>query len=909
MDQSTPRTADQGRLDRVPSGNWHAADLCAVQEALRVGHAGLAEVEAKRRLSAFGPNRLPEGQRRSVPMRFLKQFDNLLIYVLIGAGVTSGAIGHLTDSIVIFVVVIMNAIIGFVQEGKAERALEAVRGMIDPTASVLREGRRVSIAADEVAPGDMVLLEAGDRVPADLRLVKARNLRIDEAILTGESVPTDKTTTPVATEAALGDRFCMAYSGTFVTAGQGVGVAVATGGSSELGRISSMLGGVEQLATPLVRQMSTFAKQVTAAVLIAAAFVFAFAVTLRDYSVAEGFMIVVGLAVAAIPEGLPTVMTIALAVGVQRMARRNAIVRRLPAVETLGSVSVICSDKTGTLTLNEMMAAAVVVARGTVSVTGAGYDPAGVFQDAGGAAVDPLNDPILAEVARAALLCNDAELHEVDGRWTVTGDPMEGALVSLALKAGLDLADAKAELPRRDEIPFDSRHRYMATLHRPATGDAVVYVKGAPERIIGMCDVIATAEGPRPLDRAAWEQAVHGLAEGGQRIIALARRTMPTGTADIGPADVEAGLVFLGLVGLIDPPRPEAVAAIAECRKAGIQVKMITGDHAATARAIAQELGLADDPRAATGEDLDRADGRRFGEIAREGTVFARTSPEHKLRLVEALQSTGKVVAMTGDGVNDAPALKRADVGVAMGRKGTEAAKEASEMVLADDNFASIVAAVREGRTVYDNLRKVISFLLPINGGESMVIVLAVLLGFALPVTPLQILWVNMVSSVALALALAFEPTEPATMQRPPRPSKEQLLSGRLLWRILFVTALIVAGTFGIYAWAIGRGLPVDLARTMAVNSIVVMEVFYLFSVRYVHGTSLTWRGVLGTPAVLLGIACVVVAQAAFTYAPPLQAVFGTQAVPLADGLAVVAVGVVLLIVVELEKRLAARWR
>ncbi|RST84563.1 cation-transporting P-type ATPase [Aquibium carbonis] len=906
--QAPTRTED-AVLDRLPSGEWHAEDVKAAQAALMVSQDGLSDAEAARRLAAFGPNRLPEGVRRGALMRFLAQFHNLLIYVLIAAGIMAAAIDHVTDSLVIFAVVLANAIIGFIQEGRAEEALEAVRGMIDPHASVLRGGRRLTIAADEVVPGDLVLLEAGDRVPADLRLVKARNLRIDEAILTGESVPTDKATRPAALGASLGDRSSMAFSGTFVAMGQGTGIAVATGGASELGRISSMIGAVEQLATPLVRQMNQFARQVTIAVLVAAVFVFAYALYVQGYAMDEAFMMVVGLAVAAIPEGLPAVMTITLAVGVQRMARRNAIIRRLPAVETLGSVSVICSDKTGTLTRNEMMAGALVVADGTVVVTGAGYDPEGDLQDAEGKTIDPQDDAVLAELTRAAFLCNDAELRQVDGQWTVVGDPMEGALVSLALKGGLDPAAAKDAFPRRDEIPFDARHRYMATLHQPADGEALVYVKGAPERIIHMCGSIAARDGEGPIDHAAWEGAVHRLAENGRRIIAVARRTMQAGTSDIEPPDVEAGLVFLGLVGLIDPPRPEAMAAIAECRRAGIRVKMITGDHAATARAIARELGLADDPKAYTGQDLDDSDATRFDELAREGSVFARTSPEHKLRLVESLQSNGDVIAMTGDGVNDAPALKRADVGVAMGRKGTEAAKEASEMVLADDNFASIVAAVREGRTVYDNLTKVIAWTLPTNGGEAFTIILAIAFGLTLPVTAIQILWINMVTAVALGLTLAFEPTEPGAMARPPRRSREALLSGRLLWRILFVSALMVVGTMGVFSLALAEGHSVEMARTMAVNAIVVMEIFYLFSVRYVHGTSLTWQGVFGTPAVLIGVAVVVVAQFAFTYAPPLQAVFGTEAVSFADGLAIVAVGVALLVIVEVEKRLAAWWQ
>ncbi len=901
----TPLTPDEAP-GGPPAQHWHAIDAAAALAALQSGPGGLGEDEAERRFAAHGPNRLPQGKQRGPLLRLLAQIHNLLIYVLLAAGVLSAVIGHVTDAVVILAVVVVNALIGFIQEGRAERALEAIRGMIDPRASVMRAGRRITIGADRLVPGDIVLLEAGDRVPADLRLIKARSLRVDEAILTGESVPVDKSVAPTEPAAALGDRACMAYSGTFVAAGQGAGVAVATGATTELGRISTMIGAVERLTTPLLRQMDHFAKQVTLAVLVVSIAVFAYATLAQAYALDEAFMVVVGLFVAAIPEGLPTVMTITLAVGVQRMAARNAIIRRLPAVETLGSVSIICSDKTGTLTRNEMMVSRVSIAAAEITVEGTGYAPEGRLL-ADGEPIDPPAYPELEELSLAGALCNDAHLRQSGDRWIVDGDPMEGALITFARKAGHDVDAARARFARLDEIPFDSRHRYMATLHAREGRPPVAYVKGAPERILQMCTEVATPDGNGSLDADRWHRRIEALAADGQRVIALARRTLPESRRGIEPADIESGLCLLGLVGLIDPPRAEAVAAVAECKAAGIRVKMITGDHAATARAIARQLGLADDPTTVTGQDLDSFENDSFDSHAREATVFARTSPEHKLRLVQSLQSDGSIIAMTGDGVNDAPALKRADVGVAMGGKGTEAAKEASEMVLADDNFASIVAAVREGRTVYDNLRKVISFLLPINGGESMVIVLAVLLGLALPVTPLQILWVNMVSSVALALTLAFEPTEPNTMQCPPRAPKEPILSGRLLWRILFVSALMIIGTFGIYAWATARGLPVELARTMAVNTLVVMEIFYLFSVRYVHGTSLTWQGVLGTRAVLTGVAAVVVAQFAFTYLPPLQAVFGTRPVSLPDGLAIVGVGVVLLLIVEIEKRVAVR--
>ena len=539
-----------------------------------------------------------------------------------------------------------------------------------------------------------------------------------------------------------------------------------------------------------------------------------------------------------------------------------------------------------------------------VDVEGAGYAPEGRFL-VEGEAIDIAAYPVLEELSLAGALCNDAHLHETEAGWRVDGDPMEGALASLAMKAGHDVSAARARFRRADEVPFDARHRYMATLHVRDDRLPVTYVKGAPERIIEMCQLAATPDGEETLDAAFWHGEIEALAADGQRVIALARRVMPEGTESIRQEDVEQGLTLLGLVAMIDPPRPEAVEAIAECRNAGIDVKMITGDHAATARAIARQLGLAGEARTVTGAELDALEEAQFAREAREASVFARTSPEHKLRLVEALQADGSVIAMTGDGVNDAPALKRADVGVAMGSKGTEAAKEASEMVLADDNFASIVAAVREGRTVYDNLTKVIAWTLPTNGGEAFTIILAILFGMTLPVTPVQILWINMVTAVALGLTLAFEPAEPGVMARPVRVAGARLLSGRLLWRIVFVSALMVTGTFAVYAFARADGQTVETARTMVVNALVVMEIFYLFSVRYVHGASLTWRGVLGTKAVLTGVAAVTAAQFAFTYLPFMQTVFGAQALSLGQGGAVVGVGIALLLVVEIEKRAA----
>ena len=632
---------------------WHAISGADAINRLQSRSSGLTDLEARQRLDRHGFNRLPTSPPRSVISRFIAQFDNLLIYVLLISAVITALLGHAIDAAVILGVVVVNALVGFIQEGRAERALGAIKAMISPRASVLREGHRVTIDAERLVPGDIVLIEAGDRVPADLRLIRAR---IDEAALTGESIAVEKSDEPVQVRAVLGDRRCMAYSGTFVVAGQGQGIVVATGLDTELGRISAMLGAVETLTTPLVRQVNNFARYLTFVILGVSIVVFVLAVWLRSYPWADAFMTVVGLAVAAIPEGLPAVMTITLAIGVQRMAARHAIVRRLPAVETLGSVSVICSDKTGTLTRNEMTVRTIVTAADSIEVTGTGYEPRGVFRQ-GDREIDSMADPVLQELALAALLCNNATLRRTEAGWTIDGDPMEGALTSFAIKAGHDAETTRRQFPRTDEIPFDSRHRYMATLHHGHENGAVAYVKGAPEQVMEMCSAQRTSQEPEPLDLARWNRIVDAVGANGQRVLALAKKQMPRGTREFAFRDVERDLVLIGLVGLIDPPREEAIAAVAECATAGIRVKMITGDHLATARAIARQLGLERPDAVITGDRLERLDDQEFRRTAKEITVFARTTPEHKLRLVEALQADGAIVAMTGDGVNDAPAV------------------------------------------------------------------------------------------------------------------------------------------------------------------------------------------------------------------------------------------------------------
>jgi len=897
----TPTTAPADAAD------WHGLGVVETLERLDTAREGLADAEARRRLAVHGPNSLPEAKPRSALVRFLSQFHNVLIYVLLAAGAVTALLHHWVDAGVILGVVLINAIIGYAQEGKAEDALQAIRQMLSPHATALRNGRLVTVDARDLVPGDLVSLQSGDKVPADMRLFRAKGLQVEEAALTGESVPVEKGTDPVPGDTVLADRRCMAYSGTLVTHGQGTGVVVATGAHTEIGRISALVAGVRQLTTPLLRQMAQFGRWLTAAILLVAVAGFAFGVLIRDYTAAEMFLASVGLAVAAIPEGLPAIMTITLAIGVQRMAGRNAIIRRLPAVETLGTVGVICSDKTGTLTRNEMTVSTVVTTERRLTLTGTGYDPHGGFV-LDGQAYSPHDDPVLLQALRSVLLCNDAALDRNDGNWRVHGDPMEGALLIAGVKAGLDPESLGKEYPRTDLIPFESAHKYMATLHHSHAGESFIFVKGAPESVLDMCAQQDTADGFEPLDRMRWNERVEALADSGQRVLAVAAKTGQRHRTELEFADVDEDLVLLGLFGLMDPPREEAVQAVKACSAAGIRVKMITGDHGATAAAIARRVGLANPGSVLTGRDLDGMDDEALLQRVAEVDIYARVTPEHKLRLVQLLQDTGRVVAMTGDGVNDAPALKRADVGIAMGLKGTEAAKEASEMVLADDNFASIANAVEEGRTVYDNLKKAILFILPTNGGEALIVLGAILLGFhQFPLTPVQILWVNMITAVTLALALAFEPPEPGVMRRPPRDPREPVLTGLFLWRIAYVALILTGGTFGLFLWEMERGMSIEHARTVAVNTLVMFEIFYLFNSRYITAPVLNRAGLLGNRYVLFAVGILVLFQLAFTYLGPMQTLFGTASISPGIWGRIVLVASTVLVLVELEKAVVRR--
>ncbi|MFP4316153.1 MAG: cation-translocating P-type ATPase [Desulfovibrionales bacterium] len=904
MDKQRTGQRIEANSDEHP---WHALTTDEVLARLGVGDHGLDDMEAERRLKKHGPNMLPEPDKRPALLRFFSHFNNMLIYILLLAAFLTVILGEWVDTGVILSVVIINALIGYLQEGKAEKAMEAIRGMLSPRATVLRNGEEQEIPARDLVPGDMVVLKAGDRVPADMRIIQARNSQVEEASLTGESEPVFKQVEPVPGDAVLGDRKSMAYSSTLVTRGRLQGVVVATAENAEIGRISEMVSQVETLNTPLLRKLDDFGRTLSMAIVILAAVVFALGYFLRGFPAGEMFLVVVSLAVAAIPEGLPAILTITLALGVQRMARRNAIIRRLPAVETLGSVTVICSDKTGTLTRNEMVVAEVAMAGKLYRVSGIGCRPSGKFCLEG--EIIPLEEhPLLLELARAGMLASDARLRLREGEWFVEGAPTEGSVVVLAHKAGMSRKEEMARYPKLDAIPFESSRRYMASLHRAPDGGSMVFLKGAPEVVLEMCSTQRTQEGEEPLDRQAWSRHEDDLAFRGHRVLAIASKN--SHSAGRLAEEELGGLTLLGLIGIIDPPREEAVTAIEKCRKAGIEVKMITGDHLLTARSIAASLGIGADGRGGvSGQELELARGEELVRLVEENDIFARSSPEHKLRIVEALQSRGQVVAMTGDGVNDAPALKRADVGVAMGIKGTEATKEAADMILADDNFATIQHAVEEGRSIYDNLVKTILFILPTNGAQALIVITAVLFFFdVMPITPIQILWVNLVTAVTLALSLAFEPPEKGIMRRPPRLQQEPIISRHLVWRIGFVSALIASFSILLFNHHLQMGASLETARTVAVNTLVTGQIFYLFNSRFLENPSLSIRGLFGNRAVLVAVGTLIVLQLSFTYLGISHTLFGTADIPVEEWGLILAAGLPVFVLVELEKLVLRTW-
>lgn len=902
-------------MERLPERRWHTEAVAEVPRLVGTdASSGLSLDEVALRRARFGPNVVSPGRRRGPVVRFLRQFNQPLVYILVVAAVITALLKEWIDATVIFGVVFVNAVIGFVQESRALAAIDALAQRLVAEATVVRGGRQARVPARELVPGDLVLLAAGDKVPADLRLLSEKDLDIDESALTGESLPVHKRAN-LALEpgAPLADRVNMAYASTVVTHGQGRGVIVATGDDTEVGRISRLIETAEEIATPLTRKIAQFSHFLLTVILALAALTFVVGIA-RGEGAFDMFMAAVALMVGAIPEGLPAAITIMLALGVGRMARRRAIIRKLPAVETLGSTTVVCSDKTGTLTENQMTVTRVVAGGADVVVTGAGNAPSGELLIEGEPArLEAL--PGVLECLQAGLLCNDAQLVADDGRWRTEGDPTEGALIAAALKAGLDRERLERSTPRVDTLPFESERQYMATLHAAEEGDAtVVYLKGAVEAVLPRCARALTARGDAaPLEAGEVHRAAEEMASRGLRVLALSRGSRPPGTRELAHRDVEEGLTFLGLMGMIDPPRREARDAIDKCRHAGIAVKMITGDHALTARSIAAQLGLRglrpdSELVAVTGRELEGLQEQELEVVAEESSVFARVTPEQKLRLVRALQARTHVVAMTGDGVNDAPALRQADIGVAMGVTGTDVAKEAADMVLTDDNFASIEAAVEEGRGVFDNLSKLIVWTIPTNLGEGLIIVASVLLGTTLPVLPLQVLWINMTSAVLLGLTLAFEPREPDVMERPPRPVNRPILSTELIVRTLFVGGFILVAGFGLFEIELWRGREIEAARTAAVNVVIMVQTFYLFKCRSLD-KPLSEVGWFTNPWVFVGAGAMFAVQLLFTYVPVMNEVFGSAPVHPLTWLYSALVGAMVFVVIAIEKRLALHRR
>ncbi|QGU00016.1 Cation-transporting ATPase [Candidatus Syntrophocurvum alkaliphilum] len=884
--------------ENIKDEKWHSLDVASVEKGLNTSiETGLAEDVVKNRLEEFGENKLPEGKKRSALMRLLVQFHNVLIYLLIVAAVVTAFMNHWVDTFVILAVVIVNAIIGFVQEGRAEEALEGIKKMLSLEALVIRDSNRQKINAEELVLGDIVILSSGDKVPADVRIVKAKNFRVEESPLTGESTDVKKITDTVNEDVVLGDRKNMAYSGTLVTYGEATGIVVATGQRTEIGKITQMMDEVEEITTPLLQKIDRFGKILSVFIIVIAVTFFAFGYYFRDYTYVELFMASIGLVVASIPEGLPAIMTITLAIGVQQMAKRNAIIRRLPSVETLGSVKVICSDKTGTLTRNEMTAKTIVTAEQRYEIEGSGYKPEGMIYK-NDEQIDINRETVFKKLVQCVRACNDSQIKKAEDReWKVVGTATEGALQTLSYKAGLKDYNPK----RVDSIPFESDNKYMATLNQDEDNN-YIFLKGAPERIIDMCSKQLTQDGEQEIDHEYWKKQMESIASQGERLMAAAYAKVDGSIDNLNENELKNNnLIFLGLIGIIDPPRDEAFTSIEECKKAGIRVIMITGDHAITAQAIANKLGIGENKDVVMGSEIEKLDDEELKKVVMTHNVFARTDPAHKLRLVKALQANNELCAMTGDGVNDAPALKRANMGIAMGIKGTEVSKDASEIILTDDNFASIVNAVEEGRTVYDNIRKTILFLLPTNGAEALVLMGAVLIGVTLPITPVQILWVNMVTAVTLALALSVEPMEKKVMQLPPREPDEPILGGYFLWRITFVSILVAGLTALAYSYSLMGGNDIDTNRTIAVNMLVAAQLFYLFNSKKLNETSIS-NDFFNNKYVFVAVAVLIALQLMFTYAPFMNTLFGTAPLTAHAWLIPLIGGLFVFFIVEAEK-------
>jgi magnesium-transporting ATPase (P-type) len=872
-----------------------ALDVDEVVRELHADRAGLTSEDASARLALVGRNELPAPARKPAIVRFLAHFNDTLIYILIGAAVIKALMGDWLDFWVIMAVAIINAIVGYIQEGRAEKALAGIRGMLSADASARRDGGWTTVPAAELVPGDIVRLMPGDKVPADVRLFQAFQLRVDESALTGESVPSSKATEPVASDAGVGDRTSMAFSGTIVSAGQGRGIVTSTGVTTEIGKIQSLADEAGSLATPLTKQLDDFGRVLTIVILGMAAVMLLIGRFLHQMPIDDLVSAAIGFAVAAIPEGLPALVTITLALGVQQMARQNAITRKLPAVEALGSVTTVCSDKTGTLTKNEMTVRRVVTPLAAYEVTGLGYDPIG--------AIRPVRDAVaggdLTAILAVATLCNDAHIVQDGAGWQLVGEPTEGALKVVAMKGRLDAGGST----RVGVIPFDSANKFMATLNEGADGSRAILVKGAPDRLLERSLTQRGAAGAEPLDLARWDAVIAELSGQGLRVLAAARKPVRMSGDELSIDDLE-DLEFLGLWGIVDPPRPEAIDAIADCHTAGIGVKMITGDHAGTALAIGREMGLVrgDDVRVLTGAELEALTQEQLKEVVRDVDIYARTSPEHKIRIVRALQSHGEVVAMTGDGVNDAPALTRANVGIAMGIKGTEATKEAAKVVLADDNFATIRSAIAEGRRIYDNLRKSVVFLLPTNGAQSLVILVAVVFGLTLPLTSVQVLWVNMVTAITLSLALAYEPAEVGIMTRPPRRTGGPIINGSELAFVLIVSFVIGGAAMGVFYSVAATGVDVDYARTEAVLMLALGQLAYLLNCRFMSRSSLTIDIFRGNRMVWISAGALIVLQLLFTYVPIMNTLFESRPLTAISWLLPIVLSIAIFFAVEVLK-------
>lgn len=898
----------RNNLKESLNSTWHQLQAEEVVRLLDVNlKTGLAAEEVRRRQEKFGFNRITARPGTPAWLKFLQQFNQPLVYILLAAAVVTALLGEWVDSSVIFAVVFLNAIVGFLQEAKAGKAIESLSQMVATETSVRRNGQIQRIHSEQLVPGDVVLLQSGDRVPADLRLFQVKNLQVDESALTGESLSVHKHPGPLALDTVLGDRKNLAYTGTLVTAGQGEGVVWATADQTETGHIAQLIAEAVDLSTPLTKKIAHLSQLLLWGILALSAAIVVMGV-LRGENLVETFMAAVALAVGAIPEGLPAAVTIVLAIGVARMAKRRAIIRKLPAVETLGSTTVICSDKTGTLTENQMTVREIFAGGKLYEVTGVGYEPTGEIR-LDGSTVNMSAQPALAECLRAGVLNNDSQLvRGEDGRLKVQGDPTEAALLVAGDKGGLARADTHRESPRVDVIPFESEHMFRATLHDTRAGGRVIYKVGAVERLLECCaDALDEHDKVVPLDKEAVRQAVEAMAARGLRVLAFARRHVDASHAKLEHGHVAAGLTFLGLQGMIDPPRPEAIDAVRKCQEAGIVVKMITGDHLITARAIAEQIGVRGNVEhgkliALSGRALENISDQELPEVAERTAVFARVAPYQKLRLVRALQSRGHVVAMTGDGVNDAPALKQADIGVAMGVSGTDVSKSAAAMVLTDDNFASIEAAIEEGRSVFDNLTKFIVWTLPTNAGAALILLTAVVLGSALPALPVQLLWVNMTTAILLGLTLVFEPKERGIMQRPPRDPKKPLLTAALAMRTGLVSLVMLAGAYWLFFWEMEvAGETIAVARTCVINVIVLVEIAYLFNCRSLSHSFFS-VGFFSNPWLLVGALAMLAAQLLFTYAPVMNALFHTAPISGESWLRMVGVAAIVFVAVEVEK-------